>query len=94
MRRPVLFVLVADPCVPIESESGSMNGPQSAFTLMAGLVRPESRGSVRLTGPGADDPIAIDLNVFDEGVLPASRQPPAATQCTPSQFRRCIPLTW
>ncbi|MGN9840125.1 GMC family oxidoreductase [Nonomuraea sp. H19] len=50
--------------VPMYSEEW-MSGPDSGFSLMAGLVRPESRGSVTLTGPGADDPIAIDLNVFD-----------------------------
>ena len=43
-----------------------MSGPEFGFSLMAGLVRPESRGSVTLTGPGADDPVAIDLNVFDD----------------------------
>lgn len=31
------------------------------FTLMAGLVTPYSRGSLRLTGPGLADPPAIDL---------------------------------
>lgn len=51
--------------VPLYSEEW-MTGPEFGFSLMAGLVRPESRGSVTLTGPGADDPIAIDLNVFDD----------------------------
>lgn len=50
--------------VPMYSEEW-MTGPPSGFSLMAGMVRPLSRGSVTLTGPGADDPIAIDLNVFD-----------------------------
>ena len=37
-----------------------MTGPDSGFSLMAGLVTPHSRGSVTLTGSGARDPIAID----------------------------------
>jgi choline dehydrogenase len=51
--------------VPMYSEEW-MSGPEFGFSLLAGLVRPESRGSITLTGPGADDPIAIDLNVFDD----------------------------
>ena len=51
--------------VPMYSEEW-MSGPDFGFSLMAGLVRPESRGAVTLTGPGADDPVAIDLNVFDD----------------------------
>lgn len=51
--------------VPMYSEDW-MSGPEFGFSLMAGLVRPESRGSVTLTGPGANDPVAIDLNVFDD----------------------------
>ncbi|MEO8261908.1 MAG: GMC family oxidoreductase N-terminal domain-containing protein [Pseudolysinimonas sp.] len=38
-----------------------MEGPASAFSLMAGLVTPHSRGSVTLTGADPHDPIAIDL---------------------------------
>lgn len=38
-----------------------MSGPESGFSLMAGIVAPRSRGSVTLTGAGAHDPIAIDL---------------------------------
>ncbi|HVW19245.1 MAG TPA: FAD-dependent oxidoreductase, partial [Solirubrobacteraceae bacterium] len=37
---------------------------QNAVTLYSGLVRPASRGSVRLTGPGVDDEPAIDLGAL------------------------------
>ncbi|MGN6203584.1 GMC family oxidoreductase [Humibacter sp.] len=36
------------------------------FSLMAGIVRPASRGSLRLTGPGLDDAVSIDLNALAE----------------------------
>lgn len=38
-----------------------MTGPESGFSLMAGIVSPYSRGSVTLTGAGPRDPLAIDL---------------------------------
>jgi choline dehydrogenase len=41
-----------------------MSGPENGFTLMAGLVRPLSRGSLRLTGPRPEDPVALDPNVL------------------------------
>ena len=41
--------------VPMYSEEW-MTGPEFGFSLMAGLVRPESRGAVTLTGPGRRRP--------------------------------------
>jgi choline dehydrogenase len=41
-----------------------MDGPTNGFTLMGGMVRPASRGSLRLTGPSPDDPVALDPNVL------------------------------
>ena len=41
-----------------------MSGPDNGFTLMAGMVRPASRGTLRLTGPAAEDPVALDPNVL------------------------------
>ena len=34
-----------------------MDGPENGFTLMGGMVRPVSRGSLRLTGPAPEDPV-------------------------------------
>lgn len=31
------------------------------FSLMGGLITPKSRGEITLTGPGAEDPISIDI---------------------------------
>ncbi len=41
-----------------------MEGPDNGFTLMGGMVRPVSRGSLRLTGPGPDDPVALDPEIL------------------------------
>lgn len=43
-----------------------MAGPMNAFTLHAGLVRPYSRGTVRLTGPDVSDPVELDPNIFED----------------------------
>jgi choline dehydrogenase len=41
-----------------------MEGPPNAFTILAGLVRPASRGSIRLSGPDLEDPLLIDPDVL------------------------------
>lgn len=41
-----------------------MEGPENGFTLMGGMVRPLSRGSIRLTGPTVDDGLTIDPNIL------------------------------
>jgi choline dehydrogenase len=41
-----------------------MEGPENGFSLMAGMIRPESRGSIRLSGPELDDELAIDPRVL------------------------------
>ena len=41
-----------------------MSGPENGFTLLGGIVRPSSRGTLRLTGPSTDDPVALDPNVL------------------------------
>ena len=34
--------------------------PPGSWTIAPGVVRPQSRGKIRLTGPGAVDPVTID----------------------------------
>jgi len=41
-----------------------MEGPPNAFTLMGGMVRPQSRGTIRLSGPSAADPLLIDPQIL------------------------------
>jgi choline dehydrogenase len=43
-----------------------MEGPANGFTLMAGLVRPVSRGEIKLAGPALEDPVQIDLGALAE----------------------------
>ncbi|MFV0433437.1 MAG: GMC family oxidoreductase [Leucobacter sp.] len=43
-----------------------MEGPENGFTLMAGLVTPKSRGTVKLSGPDPHDRLLIDLNMFGD----------------------------
>lgn len=40
------------------------NPPAASWTLYAGVVRPKSRGQIRLTGPNPDDPIQIEANTL------------------------------
>jgi len=40
------------------------NPPPDSWTLFGGVVRPKSRGRLRLTGPNADDPIQIEANML------------------------------
>ncbi len=37
-----------------------MTGPENGISLLAGKARPNSCGSIRLTGPNPDDPLLID----------------------------------
>lgn len=40
------------------------NPPAASWTMYGGLVRPTSRGRIRLTGPNSDDPIQIEANTL------------------------------
>ncbi|GAA1357911.1 GMC family oxidoreductase N-terminal domain-containing protein [Arthrobacter rhombi] len=42
----------------------SMSGPENGFSLVAGIVRPLSRGEITLTGPEPSDPLQIDLGAL------------------------------
>ena len=44
----------------------SMTGPENGFSLVAGIVRPLSRGEITLSGPAPEDPIRIDLGALSE----------------------------
>lgn len=41
-----------------------MDGPENGFTLMGGMIRPASRGSIRLSGATPEAPLLIDPNVL------------------------------
>jgi choline dehydrogenase len=47
------------------AETGAkFHPPASSWTLYGGVVRPRSRGQIRLTGPKPDDPIQIEANTM------------------------------
>jgi choline dehydrogenase len=63
--RPGLMVPDAQPIhfmVPMYEPW--MEGPENGFTLMGGMVRPLSRGSIRLTGSTLEHPLSIDPNIL------------------------------
>ena len=43
-----------------------MEGPENGFTLLGGMVRPLSRGTIRLSGPSPEAPLLIDPDVLAE----------------------------
>jgi choline dehydrogenase len=56
--------LIEVPVVTQEAVGSYGPPPASSWSLLPGLVRPQSRGEVRLTGPNPIDPVAIDANVL------------------------------
>jgi choline dehydrogenase len=47
------------------AETGArFNPPPASWSLFGGVVRPYSRGQIRLTGPNPDDPIQIEANTL------------------------------
>jgi choline dehydrogenase len=44
--------------------AAKFNPPAASWTLYGGVVRPKSRGQIRLTGPNPDDPIQIEANTL------------------------------
>jgi len=52
--------------VPLcSAETGAKFNPSPAsWTLYGAVVRPKSRGQIRLTGPNPDDPIQIEVNTL------------------------------
>lgn len=60
--QPILF------SVPMYTNTAGipMEGPAEGFSLLAGIVRPDSRGSLTLSGPAPEDPVRVDLNAYAE----------------------------
>jgi len=50
----------------VNAETAKFNPPANSWSLVAGIVRPKSRGHVRLTGASPDDPVEIDANFLDD----------------------------
>ena len=44
--------------------TAKFNPPPAGWTLFGGVVRPKSRGRIRLTGPNRDDPVQIEASTL------------------------------
>jgi choline dehydrogenase len=51
--------------VPSPAETG-LETPEHGWTMFNGLAQPKSRGWLRLSGPGVDDPVLIEPNSLSE----------------------------
>lgn len=50
----------------LSPETARLNPPSDSWSIAPGLVRPVSRGRIRLTGAGHADPVEIESNVLSE----------------------------
>lgn len=64
LEAPDLQICVAE--VPLSSSSNvaTYGLPEHGWTACAGVLRPRSRGRVRLTGPGPRDPVSVVDNML------------------------------
>jgi choline dehydrogenase len=63
-ETPDVFICQAEVPIGTDETIARFGLPPTGWTLNAGLSRPNSRGSLRLTGPNPRDPIHIDANTF------------------------------
>jgi choline dehydrogenase len=67
LATPDIQVLQAE--FPLFTPKNAHYGPPaSAWSICAGLVRPESRGQIHLTGSNPLDPVRIDTGTLDQPV--------------------------
>ena len=65
--RPNMLVPDLQPCfTALPYCSPGFEGPENAFTFCAGLIRPISRGEIKLTSSNPDDELYLDPNYLDE----------------------------
>jgi choline dehydrogenase len=48
--------------VSVNAETAKFNPPANSCSILPGIVRPKSRGHIRLTGAGPHDPVEIEAN--------------------------------
>ena len=67
LDTPNMQAIAMQPRMPADkAEKAELNPPASSWRINAGLVRPQSRGHLRLTGADPLDPIQIDANLLSE----------------------------
>ncbi len=63
LDRPDMFHCQVQFPVP-SAETAALGVPKHGWTMFAGLAQPKSRGTLRLSGPEAGDPVLIDANTL------------------------------
>jgi choline dehydrogenase len=66
LTSPDLYICLGK--IPFASKEAfaRFGAVESGWTMFGGVVQPKSRGTVRLTGPDADDPVLLDPNMLAE----------------------------
>ena len=62
LASPNLQTCQVEVPLPSAENAAKFGLPGSGWTLLGGIVRPKSRGHIRLTGPSPLDPVRIDAN--------------------------------
>jgi len=60
LDTPNLQTCIAEIPIASAETAARFNPPAASWTMAAGVVRPKSRGRIRLTGPGPLDPVQIE----------------------------------
>jgi choline dehydrogenase len=66
LDTPDLYACQGELPICSPETTAQFNPPPGSWTLMAGLVRPKSRGRIRLAGANPDDPVEIEANTLAE----------------------------
>jgi choline dehydrogenase len=64
LDAPDLQICHADVPVCSAESAATFHAPRNAWTLYGAVVRPKSRGRIRLTGPNPHDPVQIEANML------------------------------
>jgi choline dehydrogenase len=62
LDTPDLQTIIGESPIGSPEAAGQFNIPAAGWTMLAGIVRPESRGYLRLISNNPQDPIQIDHN--------------------------------
>ncbi len=65
LPAPDLQLCVAEYPLSSQENAAHYGLPNHGWTLCAGVVRPKSRGQIRITGPDSSDPVVIEANMLD-----------------------------
>jgi choline dehydrogenase len=64
LETPDLQTCQGEIAIPSIETAARFAPPAKSWTMLAGLVRPKSRGRVYLSGPGPDDPMRIEADLL------------------------------